>query len=152
RIRRASSDGQGGIDLEIVAPYRGLTTGESIAVDGACLTVTRRIPGGFRVTVTKTSLERTLFADAAAGDRVNLERAVRAGDRLGGHWVQGHVDGIATVGKVKTKGDAILVDLAVPKPVVRVSVPLGSITVQGVSLTVNELGSGGIIQVSLIPY
>jgi riboflavin synthase len=83
---------------------------------------------------------------------LNLERAVRAGDRLGGHLVQGHVDGVGTVERVAQGGDARLLDLRVPPAVANASVPLGSITVDGVSLTVNAIPAPGVIQISLIPF
>lgn len=152
RVVRVRPDRLGGIDLDIASPYRRLALGESIAVDGACLTVARAIRGGFGVRVVATTAERTLFAGAVVGQRVNLERALRAGDRLGGHLVQGHVDGIATVRGTRWKGDAWLVDLAVPASVAKVSIPLGSITVAGVSLTVNAKLPGLGVQVSLIPH
>lgn len=144
---------QGGQVLEIRAPYRGLKKGESVAVNGACLTVERVVRGGFRVHTVETTLGRTLFGEYEKGRRVNLERAVRAADRLGGHLVQGHVDGIATVTRIESRGDATVVDLVVPPEVAQVSIPLGAITVDGVSLTVNALPAGdGALQVSLIPY
>jgi riboflavin synthase len=83
---------------------------------------------------------------------MNLERALRAGDRLGGHLVQGHVDGVGTVERVAQREDARLLDLRVPPEVARLSIPLGSITVDGVSLTVNARPAFDIIQVSLIPF
>jgi len=149
---QATARREAGLALEIRAPYRGLKRGESIAVNGACLTVERVVRGGFRVRTVATTLGRTLFGDYQRGRRVNLERAVRAADRLGGHLVQGHVDGVAQVVRVATVGDARLVDLAVPADVLAVSIPLGAVTVDGVSLTVNAIGSGGSLQVSLIPY
>src|SRR5689334_25189137 len=100
-----------GLALTIRAPYKGLKKGESIAVNGACLTVERVVKGGFTVHVVQTTQGRTLFAEYAAGRPVNLERALRATDRLGGHFVQGHVDGIGTVERVEEHGDAMLVDL-----------------------------------------
>lgn len=152
RVARVRPDRRGGIDLDIAASYRGITLGESIAVDGACLTVARKIRGGFGVHVVATTVARTLFGRAEAGQLVNLERALRVGDRLGGHLVQGHVDGIATVRRTARAGDAWLIDLVVPGPVARISVPLGSITVAGVSLTVNARLPGRGVQVSLIPH
>ncbi len=83
---------------------------------------------------------------------MNLERALQVGDRLGGHLVQGHVDGVGTVERVATREDARLLDLSVPEEVARVSVPLGSVTVDGVSLTVNAIPAPGVIQISLIPF
>src|SRR5438034_7437298 len=86
-----------GLTLTIRAPYKGIKKGESIAVNGACLTVERALPGGFTVHVVETTEGRTLFGEYVAGRPVNLERALRATDRLGGHIVQGHVDGVAVV-------------------------------------------------------
>ncbi len=83
---------------------------------------------------------------------MNLERALRLGDRLGGHLVQGHVDGTGRVRSLRPHGDAWLLDLEVPPEVARITITLGSITVDGVSLTVNALPSPGIVQVSLIPF
>ena len=151
RIVRVSRS-RGGLDLDIAAPFRRLALGESIAIDGACLTVARKIRGGFGVRAIATTLDRTQFATYAVGDRVNLERALAVGDRLGGHLVQGHVDGIGVIKARRVRDDAILIDVKVPAAVARVSVPLGSITVQGVSLTVNAVRHPGIIQVSLIPH
>jgi riboflavin synthase len=142
----------GGLDLLIGSPYQGLTAGESIAVDGACLTVETSRGGHFGVRVIATSLARTAFEGYTAGRRVNLERALRAADRLGGHLVQGHVDGVGLVESVTRSGDATLVDIGAPPAVTDVSVLLGSITVDGVSLTVNALPYPGVIQVSLIPF
>ncbi len=142
----------GGRELQITAPWSDLELGESIAVDGACLTVTELVPGAFRVHVIATSLERTRIAEYRGGSRVNLERAVRAGDRLGGHLVQGHVDGVGVIASVTQVVDAWLVDIRVPSEVAGVSIPLGSIAVDGVSLTVNALPGGEIVQVSLIPF
>jgi riboflavin synthase len=149
---REARRAEGGLDLEIAASWTDLAPGESIAVDGACLTVTEPGAGGFRVHIVRTSLERTRFADLHPGNRVNLERALRVGDRLGGHLVQGHVDGVGMVLRVASKGDARLLDLQVPPEVARVSVPLGSITVDGVSLTVNAMPDPGTVQISLIPF
>lgn len=142
----------GGLDLSIRCSWADLTPGESVAVDGACLTVASLEPGAFGTHVVRTSLDRTRFGELRAGDRVNLERALRAGDRLGGHLVQGHVDGVGTVLRVTTREDARLLDLEAPPEVARVSVPLGSITVDGVSLTVNAMPGPTTIQISLIPF
>jgi riboflavin synthase len=148
---RGSAPRDGGLDLAIGCPWTDVELGESIAVDGACLTVTAVVPGEFRVHVVRTSLERTKFGTALP-ERVNLERALRAGDRLGGHLVQGHVDGVGTVERVSEQQDARLLDLRVPDEVAAVSIPLGSVTVDGVSLTVNAIPAHGRVQVSLIPF
>ncbi|HEY4322153.1 MAG TPA: riboflavin synthase [Gemmatimonadales bacterium] len=142
----------GGRLLRIAAPWSDCALGESIAVDGACLTVTASGADWFEVHVIVTSLDRTLLGTHAPGRRVNLERALRAGDRLGGHLVQGHVDGVGRITAVATRDDARLLDIRVPEAVASVSIPLGSITVDGVSLTVNALLAADLIQVSLIPF
>jgi riboflavin synthase len=141
-----------GIELSIASSYSDVGLGESIAVDGACLTVQAIQPGGFTAHVVRTSLERTRFGDYAEGRRVNLERALRMGDRLGGHLVQGHVDGVGEVVQVAEGPDARLLDIKVPDEVARVSIPLGSITVDGVNLIVNAIPGPLLIQISLIPF
>jgi riboflavin synthase len=149
---RATRPGPEGLGLRLAAPYRGLRLGESIAVDGACLTVAKKGAGWFDAELVPTTLERTSFGSYARGRRVNLERALRVGDRLGGHLVQGHVDGIGEVVSVRQANGAWLVDVKAPGEVARYTVPLGSITVDGVSLTVNAIPAPGLIQVSLIPF
>jgi riboflavin synthase len=144
--------GPDGLSLVIAAPYADLTAGESVAVDGACLTVETLEPGGFRVHVVSTSLERTAFGGYEAGRRVNLERALALGDRLGGHLVQGHVDGVGTVVQVGQRGDAWLVDVHVPPQLARLAIPLGSFAVDGVSLTVNARPAPDVVQISLVPF
>jgi riboflavin synthase len=152
RSPEAPSPGDGGRVLRIAAPYRGLKRGESVAVNGACLTVTRVLRGAFEVEAVETTLGRTLFGEYARGRRVNLERAARAADRLGGHLVQGHVDGVGTVERVERRGDAWVADVRVPADVAEVTILHGSIAVDGVSLTVNALPAPGIVQISLIPH
>jgi riboflavin synthase len=150
-VRRVDRSPEG-LELTIGAPYEDLIPGESVAVDGACLTVQALGDGGFTAHVVRTSLERTRFGEYAPGQRVNLERALRIGDRLGGHLVQGHVDGVGTVERLGQRDDAKLVDLRLPDEVARISIPLGSITVDGVSLMVNSKPASGVIQISLIPF
>ena len=150
-VRHRVAD-EGGLALTIGCPYEALVAGESVAVDGACLTAQRVAPGEFTSHIIRTSLDRTNFSTYEVGTKVNLERALQLGDRLGGHLVQGHVDGVGTIERVAEREDARLVDIAAPVEVARVSVPLGSITVDGVSLTVNAVPSPGVIQVSLIPF
>jgi riboflavin synthase len=147
----AADHSDGGLELEIEAPYADVAVGESIAVDGACLTVVRVAESSFAVHVVATSIDRTFFGASQAGSRVNLERALRLGDRLGGHMVQGHVDGVGRVLALGRRDDAVLIDLSVPDEIARVCIPLGSIAVNGVSLTVNAMPSPGVVQISLIP-
>ena len=149
---RAVGRNDGGVEIAITHPWTDVQLGESIAVNGACLTVEALALNDFTFHIIRTSLDRTNFSTYRVGHRVNLERAVRVGDRLGGHIVQGHVDGIGTVRQVRDREDARLLDLEVPPDVARVSMPLGSVTVDGVSLTVNALPGPQTIQISLIPF
>jgi riboflavin synthase len=141
-----------GRELRIRCRYDDLAGGESIAVNGACLTVREHGPRWFTVAAVSTTLERTTMAGWLENQRVNLERALRLGDRLGGHVVQGHVDGVARVSDLRQHGDARLVDLALPPGLAELMVLHGSVTVDGVSLTVNDLPAVDVVQLSLIEY
>jgi riboflavin synthase len=141
-----------GREFRIRCRYDDLLEGESIAVNGACLTVRGRGPHWFTAAAVITTLGRTTMAEWQSGRRVNLERAIRAGDRFGGHMVQGHVDGVARVTGVRTVGDARLIDLAVPPGLAELMVRHGSIAVDGVSLTINDIPGSDIVQLSLIEY
>jgi len=141
-----------GREFVIRSRYDDLADGESIAVNGACLTVRDRSAGQFTVAAVVTTLGRTTMAGWAAGKRVNLERALKASDRLGGHIVQGHVDGVGTVLRVRRFEDAVLVDVRVPADIAELLVPHGSITVDGVSLTVNAVPEADVVQLSLIEF
>lgn len=150
-VQRARSRTDG-LELAIQCAYPDLQLGESIAVDGACLTVQSLTERAFAVHIVGTSLERTRFGEYSAGRQVNLERALRVGDRLGGHLVQGHVDGIGRITLIQQRNDGLLLDIRVPEAVARISVPLGSITVDGVSLTVNAKPEPHVVQISLVPF
>jgi riboflavin synthase len=141
-----------GRELRIECGYRDLAVGESIAVNGACLTVLAQGDGWFNVGAIETTLGRTTMGSWEVGRHVNLERALKVGDRLGGHFVQGHVDGVAMVDDVRQQGDARLVDLALPPGLAELMVQHGSVAIDGVSLTVNELPAPGALQLSLIEY
>ena len=141
-----------GRELRVECDYDDLVGGESIALNGVCLTVRERGPGWFTASAVTSTLGRTALGDWKAGRRVNLERALRATDRLGGHIVQGHVDGVADVTRVRRDGDALLVDVELPPDLTPLMVLHGSVCVDGVSLTVNALGAGNSIQLSLIEY
>ena len=143
---------EAGRELRVRCRYDDLGDGESIAVNGACLTVREHGAGWFTAAAVVTTLDRTTIGDWKAGTRVNLERALRAGDRLGGHIVQGHVDCVGEVVAIERRGDALLIDVAVPEDVAVLMVPHGSVTVDGVSLTVNELPGAGVFQLSIIEY
>jgi len=140
-----------GRELRIRALFSDLMAGDSIAVNGACLTVREFGTGWFEAAAVGTTLERTTIGGWKKGTKLNLERALRPGDRLGGHIVQGHVDCVGVVAAVEGAGDALLVDLSLPSSIEPLFVLHGSIAVDGVSLTVNELKPGG-LQVSLIEF
>jgi riboflavin synthase alpha subunit len=126
--------------------------GDSIAVDGVCQTVTACTGTAFSVDAIGTTLSRTTLGDMEPGRRVNLELALAFGERLGGHLVQGHVDGTGRVVAIEQHDEYVLLDVTLPPAVEEVTVLHGSITVDGVSLTVNALPAPGRAQVALIPY
>jgi len=143
---------EAGRNLRIASRYTGVSIGESIAINGACLTVLAHGAGWFAVAAIVTTLGRTTIAEWEPGRRVNLERAMRLGDRLGGHLVQGHVDGVGEVEEARRLEDALLVDIRLPADLEPLMVPHGSVAIDGVSLTVNALPAPGILQVSLIDH
>ncbi len=155
-VVREVSTTAAGRELVVAAPYERVVTGESIACNGACLTVREQGPGWFRVAAVVTTLDRTTIGAWAVGTALNLERALAVGDRLGGHIVQGHVDGVGTVGQLERRGDALLIDIALDQNVGsaldELLVPLGSIAVDGVSLTVHALPRPGVLQLSIIEH
>ena len=140
-----------GRELRIRAAFPDLAEGESIAINGACLTVREHAADWFTTAAVTTTLERTTIGDWKEGTSVNLERAMRASDRLGGHIVQGHVDFVGRVTAVSRAGDALLVNLEIPRSFEPLFVLHGSVAVDGVSLTVNDVIPRG-IQLSLIEY
>ena len=141
-----------GREFRVRCRYTDLLDGESIALDGACLTVREHGDGWFTVAAVVTTLGRTSIGVWDAGRRVNLERAMRPTDRLGGHLVQGHVDGVGKVISMRKERDAWIILVRVPDEVAALLVPQGSITVDGVSLTVNALPEPGILGLSIIEY
>ena len=150
-VQAVGTDGDR-LKLTIAAPFDDLALGESIALNGACLTVMELGPGNFSVEAIVTTRERTTFGEMGVGARVNLERALALGERLGGHFVQGHVDGVAEVLNVTPRGDAVLIDVKVPGEIAGVTVLHGSIALDGVSMTVNAIPEPGVVQVSVIPF
>lgn len=134
-----------------LAGFDALELGESIAVSGACLTVIAQTSTSFDADVSLETTEKTTLGGLALGSDLNLERALRVGDRLGGHWMSGHVDGIGRVVSVEPKGDSWLVKVSMPEELRRFVAPKGSVTLDGASLTVNAV-SGLELQVMLIPH
>lgn len=130
----------------------GVAPGDSISVDGACLTPVRVAAGSFAVEAVGTTLARTVAGSYRTGSRVNLERAMALGDRLDGHLVQGHVDGMGELIEVRDAGDFRLMDVRVPGEVHRATILHGSISLNGVSLTVNGLEEPDRVQVAIIPH
>lgn len=141
-----------GSELAIMAHkiLEGLRLGDSVAVDGACLTVAAFVEGGFVVQVSPESFARTTLGRLRAGLAVNLERALALGDRLGGHLVLGHVDGVGRVEGVTDQGDFQLWRFRAPDEVAKYLVPKGSVSIDGISLTVVE-PRGDAFSVAIIP-
>jgi riboflavin synthase len=128
-----------------------LAPGESIAVSGACLTVVKFEGGRFAADVSRETLALTTLGSLRAGDTVNLEAALRAGDPLGGHLMSGHVDGVAKVVALDRDARSLRVDVEVPEALARYIAPKGSVALDGVSLTVNEVAARR-FSVNLIPH
>ena len=136
-----------------IAPH--LTEGASVAVDGACLTAAALADDAFLVDVVPATLSRTVAGAYEARTRVNLERALRVGDRLGGHLVQGHVDGVGSLVSrtdPSSEADARLLTFRIPPEVARTTILHGSITINGVSLTVSELPGAELVRVAIVPF
>ncbi len=142
---------RGGADLTIRSRLRGLALGDSIAVSGACMTVTHRRGGTFTVHVSQESLRRSTLGKLGGGSRVNLERSLRLADRLSGHLVFGHVDGIGAVKAIKPEGDSALYRFSIPAGFGRYLVEKGSVAVDGISLTVFRCTSRS-FTVAVIPH
>jgi len=129
----------------------GTKVGDSIAVDGVCLTVVQLEPQAFRAQLSPETISRTTFKLKKVGDLVNLERALKLGDRLGGHLVTGHVDGVGAIKRIAKMGDYTLIEISIPKDLIQYMVPKGSIAVDGISLTINEVLEDA-IRLMIIPH
>jgi riboflavin synthase len=151
-VRSLQSRG-GGAELAVAcrAVLAGTTVGDSINVDGVCLTVTRLSDWGFVAGLQPVTLRLSTLGRLRPGDPVNLERSVPADGRFGGHYVQGHVDGVGQVVALRGEGEALVVRIAAPREVLRYVVERGFIAVDGASLTVAELHDDG-FSVSLVAY
>jgi riboflavin synthase len=139
--------------LAIDAPElsEGVRIGDSVAVNGGCLTVTRLEDGRFHFEAVRETLERTSLGGLAVGSRVNLERAMRAGDRLDGHIVQGHVDGTGIVRALERRAEDVRLEVDCGPEIGDFLVPKGSVAIDGVSLTVVNVSASG-FDVALIPH
>jgi riboflavin synthase len=152
RVLRVESRGQGKrLTLSIPLGLTDMQLGDSINVNGACLTVVEKNNQGIGVDLSTETLQKTTLTDLEEGDAVNLERALRLSDRLGGHIVTGHIDGIGTIVEQRKERDFVHLKIRVPQSVSRYVVQKGSIAIDGTSLTVNEC-QGDMIQMTLIPY
>jgi len=130
-----------------------LTIGESVCHDGTCLTVTEVTPAAYYTLAGAETLARTTLGGLAVGKRVNLERALRVGDRLGGHWVTGHIDGTGELAARTDLGSNLVLEVRATPALLRYIVEKGSIAMAGVSLTVNTVGAGGDrFSVAIIPH
>lgn len=149
----ARKGGAGGVRFEIETnlPTAEMAIGASIACAGACLTVVDRGGGWFAVDVSGETLSKTTLGDWQPGRRINLERSLRVGDELGGHLVSGHVDGVAQVAGRRADGDSTRVSVAAPAALARFLAGKGSVALDGVSLTVNEV-TGDSFGVCVIPH
>lgn len=143
--------GAGTLTLSTRLPLRQLELGSSIAVNGTCLTVVEKARERFSVDVSPATLERTSLKQLRRGSPVNLERPVRLSDRLGGHLVTGHVDGVGIVREIRKKGKFIFFSFRVPATLGPLLVTKGSVAVDGISLTVNECGKQR-FSVAVIPF
>jgi riboflavin synthase len=132
-------------------PNQDLERGASIAVDGACLTVVERNNGTFSADVSVETLRRTTLSDRRPGDAVNLERPLALGERLGGHLVLGHVDGVGRIRGREQAGEAVRVVIELPRDLLPLVVEKGSLALDGISLTVNEFAGDDAISLMLIP-
>jgi riboflavin synthase len=143
-----------GVQLRIAAErvLEGMGLGDSIAIDGVCQTVVAHDASGFTVQAIATTLSRTTLGAFEVGRRVNLERALAFGQRLGGHLVQGHVDGVGRVLAIGREDELVKIDVSLPDTVAPFTILHGSITLDGISLTVNDLPAAGVAQVAIIPY
>jgi riboflavin synthase len=138
--------------IETPGSFGDLAQGDSVAVDGACLTAVAVEPGTFAMDVIGTTLQRTIAGTYAEGSRVNLERAMRTDGRLDGHLVQGHVDGVGHLEHVVRDGEYWLMDFRIPRDVAETTILHGSICLNGVSLTVSEFISDDVCRIGIIPF
>ncbi|MBO6602536.1 MULTISPECIES: riboflavin synthase [Paracoccaceae] len=129
----------------------GIDIGASICCDGVCLTAVALGPGWFDVDISAETVSRTNIGSWTEGQRINLERALKVGDELGGHIVSGHVDGVAELVKMEDEGDSTRLSFRAPDPLARFIAPKGSIALNGTSLTVNEV-DGATFGVNVIPH
>ncbi len=149
----ARRDGDEGVSftIETDSISQALSLGDSVAVSGTCLTVTELGEGQFGVDAVPATIDRTTLGSWAVGDMVNLEPALQAGEPLGGHLVQGHIDAVGHVVALEARRETAILDVELPAEVAALTVSQGSLTIDGVSLTVNRL-EGAVARFAIIPY
>ncbi len=155
RVRALEPRGDTRLTIETGYDTETIVLGASIACSGACLTVVDKGPGWFAADVSAETLSKTTLGDWTPGTAVNLERALRLGEELGGHLVSGHVDGVAEIVERTEEGDSLRLDVAAPGPLMPLIAAKGSVTLDGVSLTVNRVldaPGGGSFEVNIIPH
>ena len=150
-VRATSEAGDRRVKIATVYPMKTVAMGASIACNGCCLTVVEKGDGWFAVDVSNETLSKTTLGRWQVGNRVNLERPLKMGDELGGHLVSGHIDGVATVAGDEADGHSRRFRFEVPSELARFIAPKGSVAVDGVSLTVNEV-AGARFGVNIIPH
>ncbi len=151
-IQKIESSGKGKVlhiscDLDL----SGTRIGDSIAVNGACLTAVSLGKNRFSVDMAPETVSRTTFKSMGPGTRVNIERALRLSDRIDGHLVSGHVDGTGTIEKIQKNSNAVILDIRVPENLAADMIEKGSVAIEGISLTINQCWDTG-FQVSIIPH
>jgi riboflavin synthase len=144
-------DGARRLRIEAPATASELSVGDSVSVDGCCLTATEVADGQFAVTAVPETISRTTLGGLATSDEVNLETATRAGEPLGGHYVQGHVDGVGQIESIEPEEEGARMRISAPPELLRYCVEKGSIAVGGVSLTISALDDGA-FEVALVPH
>jgi riboflavin synthase len=150
RVRVASPGAMMRLEIETRYPAESIAIGASIACNGACLSVVERGPGWFAVEASAETLSKTTLGDWRVGTAVNLERPLKLGDELGGHLVLGHVDGVGAIVERRQDGGSVRLKVAAPLDLARFIAPKGSIAIDGVSMTVNDV-SGNQFDVNVIP-
>jgi riboflavin synthase len=150
RVRAIATGAMTRLEIETAFPAEGIALGASIACNGCCLSVVERGPGWFAVEASTETLSRTTLGSWRIGTPVNLERPLKLGDELGGHLVQGHVDGVGTLVGRRPDGGSVRLSFEAPKDLARYIASKGSVAVDGVSLTVNEV-EGVHFGVNIIP-
>ncbi|MBK3773875.1 riboflavin synthase [Azospirillum sp. YIM DDC1] len=151
RVRAVERQGDTRFTVETVFAMETVPIGASIANNGVCLTVVEKGPGWFAVQASAETLSKTTLGGWSEGTRINLERALKVGDELGGHIVSGHVDGVATVVEVRADGESKRFTFEAPAALAKYIAPKGSVALDGVSLTVNEV-DGARFGVNIIPH